>query len=164
MVRLEIILLTSKLKAFFIFTFQYGQIRNSTCPTGLCKGEEIYIPVWLDQKFLREELIKEKRSDLHSSMVRLEIIFIRINNTVEIKFTFQYGQIRNVHVLLDYVKVKKFTFQYGQIRNFAVMFLSLVFIFIYIPVWLDQKYDLKELLKINVRRFTFQYGQIRNSY
>ena len=58
----------------------------------------IYIPVWLDQK--------------------LEIILDVLNENF--KFTFQYGQIRNVDT-------------YDALRYS---------ISIYIPVWLDQKHSI----------------------
>ena len=79
---------------------------------------EIYIPVWLDQKYLQLNYSKQAKSNLHSSMVRLEIyesilvegepgtIYIPVwldqkstitseTSTITKAFTFQYGQIRN---------------------------------------------------------------------
>ena len=57
-----------------IFTFQYGQIRNNwkNYPRDMLK--HIYIPVWLDQKYISIKDISRKTQDLHSSMVRLEIV------------------------------------------------------------------------------------------
>ena len=81
-------------------------------------------------------------------------------------------------------KILKFTFQYGQIRNLLTSVLACSLTSIYIPVWLDQKqkkhyyykynyFDLhssmvrletlSSLLKLlYLKQFTFQYGQIRN--
>ena len=59
-------------KDWDIFTFQYGQIRKILSSNQRITKVQIYIPVWLDQKddYLDKEL--NKKSDLHSSMVRLE--------------------------------------------------------------------------------------------
>ena len=55
--------------------------------------------------------------NLHSSMVRLEIYDWFRQDKNQIRFTFQYGQIRNLFIFTCYD----------------------IFIHIYIPVWLDQK-------------------------
>ena len=59
--------------------------------------------------------------------------------------------------------LKKFTFQYGQIRNIPPAEFTDPQPEVYIPVWIDQKrknfidrYYVEE-------PFTFQYGQIRNT-
>ena len=89
-----------------------------------CKGGSggfiikiIYIPVWLDQKpdWIAKKIAE--RPNLHSSMVRLETNILKIHIWRFFKFTFQYGQIRNIksNLLLKQI------------------------IIIYIPVWLDQK-------------------------
>ena len=56
MVRLEIILRTEINENNLIFTFQYGQIRNSREINKYYRCINIYIPVWLDQKLQREEM------------------------------------------------------------------------------------------------------------
>ena len=58
----------------------------------------IYIPVWLDQKLVRVLLNSSKHTNLHSSMVRLEIYGRDSSNMNNLAFTFQYGQIRNCPV------------------------------------------------------------------
>ena len=50
MVRLEMSSLYCKKSLFILFTFQYGQIRNSSRNNITNTRNEIYIPVWLDQK------------------------------------------------------------------------------------------------------------------
>ena len=100
---------------------------------------------------------------LHSSMVRLETSTLSIICIFSTIFTFQYGQIRNIHyftlmyknhkhlhssmVRLETAPITaanarptKFTFQYGQIRNFCRSFYFWYSSNIYIPVWLDQKH------------------------
>ena len=56
----------------------------------------IYIPVWLDQKLLHVKSQAEQMIDLHSSMVRLETSNLGTLTIVDLRFTFQYGQIRNL--------------------------------------------------------------------
>ena len=80
--------------------------------------------------------------------------------------------------------IVKFTFQYGQIRNISISHIVFTNREIYIPVWIDQKLNITEyqaLLIFNLhssmdrletlvsltteiyhKEFTFQYGQIRN--
>ena len=141
MVRLEISLYNIIYLVVFLFTFQYGQIRNGYRNTVQQICTSIYIPVWLDQKFLlilllllfllylhssmvRLEMwnISSNRRqhnriyipvwldqklflfvtflslnyDLHSSMVRLEMFTLNKSSPVQLLFTFQYGQIRNL--------------------------------------------------------------------
>ena len=78
------------------------------------------------------------------------------------KFTFKYGQIRNLkqreyievprqnlHSSMDRLETgvnnyvvainKEFTFQYGQIRNVQCRQEYKAYFIIYIPVWIDQK-------------------------
>ena len=57
----------------------------------------------------------------------------------------------------------KFTFQYGQIRNTDTFKVSANKILVYIPVWLDQKPDRQYTERERFNEFTFQYGQIRNN-
>ena len=105
---------------------------------------------------------KQDLKNLHSSMDRLETFSFATSSFVAMKFTFQYGQIRNA-------------------PSFAE---DKLIIRIYIPVWIDQKHMLQLLYKlkkqnlhssmdrletinqlekeITNKRFTFQYGQIRN--
>ena len=86
------------LKIKIRFTFQYGQIRNKDKYIIEVKNKNIYIPVWLDQKPLKPNLIAIGQSYLHSSMVRLETIS-KLQTVFEaVGFTFQYGQIRNNHL------------------------------------------------------------------
>ena len=74
-------------------------------------------------------------------MVRLETCTIKENVDLLMKFTFQYGQIRNKNT--------------APIRKFYRL--------IYIPVWLDQK-PIIDSSSVKVKAgFTFQYGQIRNT-
>ena len=51
MVRLEIQQLGEAVSLPITFTFQYGQIRNSTVRGSGKPTNNIYIPVWLDQKY-----------------------------------------------------------------------------------------------------------------
>ena len=60
--------------------------------------------------------------------------------------------------------VKKFTFQYGQIRNLIDSQIRIYFKKIYIPVWIDQKLDMLISQLAKKDEFTFQYGQIRNIF
>ena len=73
MVRLEILGSPTKPPLENVFTFQYGQIRNNIDEDAISKTSKIYIPVWLDQKFIN---------------------FVNVSETKRV-FTFQYGQIRN---------------------------------------------------------------------
>ena len=186
MVRLEIILLYTLLLVFLLFTFQYGQIRNLlqvnllgrlivfTFQYGQIRNPPaislfipvfaIYIPVWLDQKCVIFCVCIGCCYYLHSSMVRLEI---------------------RIDVARPRLKIK-FTFQYGQIRNYWQSYWVSQLLEIYIPVWLDQKsiysrrivakyLDLhSSMVRLEMEKFsalfiihmifTFQYGQIRNSF
>ena len=81
------------------------------------KRTEIYIPVWIDQKHLRMMTNTYTEKNLHSSMDRLETIVIIVELKNQMRFTFQYGQIRN------YLR-RAYWFIYNEI---------------YIPVWIDQK-------------------------
>ena len=72
--RLETFLGTLNLLTYLSFTFQYGQIRNQKYNEDPERLDNIYIPVWIDQK-----LIDIDTTDLLSKI-----------------FTFQYGQIRNL--------------------------------------------------------------------
>ena len=77
------------------FTFQYGQIRNAAA----------------------EQVQDVQKSNLHSSMVRLETIAW----------------------VVPVIGNATFTFQYGQIRNSDFSYFIIYRDIIYIPVWLDQK-------------------------
>ena len=164
MVRLETELLTYKPQVCLKFTFQYGQIRNWHKKLLKIDIPIIYIPVWLDQKPIYDITMRIVFYDLHSSMVRLETYGDRPSLSPKLKFTFQYGQIRNSSSFLT----------------------DTGFVDIYIPVWLDQKLvhivslhlsmfhlhssmvrleTIDEVYDINnIPAFTFQYGQIRNQY
>ena len=139
MVRLERIHKRGVFAYDLTFTFQYGQIRKKYLGSVILLISSIYIPVWLDQKvyilnmqyclymiyipvWLDQKdncIVPVVFSELylHSSMVRLE----RPNSNKKAEgstvFTFQYGQIRKLVVLLYLKSIKA----------------------IYIPVWLDQK-------------------------
>ena len=161
MVRLEILFSHIAEVLPTIFTFQYGQIRNSLEHQEDQITQYIYIPVWLDQKSTKKVYITIENTNLHSSMVRLEInnkqhtttepknlhsSMVRLeiyNSLLELKeatrFTFQYGQIRNGKPIDLRNQFCEFTFQYGQIRNILELYLYIVYPCIYIPVWLDQK-------------------------
>ena len=78
----------------------------------------IYIPVWIDQKQELLDLIASDEENLYSSMDRLETRNESIQESILIEFIFQYGQIRNT------IK-SKFMIQGTGI---------------YIPVWIDQKH------------------------
>ena len=142
MVRLEIIIVFLYFHLLSLFTFQYGQIRNYFISLKVSSVEYIYIPVWLDQKFSNFHKVNFSLANLHSSMVRLEI--------------HPDNELLNV--------LESFTFQYGQIRNEIKYGSNSRSYFIYIPVWLDQKYDVAKRQFIGYAIFTFQYGQIRNDY
>ena len=77
---------------------------------------------------------------LHSSMVRLETMFLNSIDLEVDEFTFQYGQIRNPFLICSKGLGKE----------------------IYIPVWLDQKLKSAGFVVGRQFTFTFQYGQIRN--
>ena len=141
MVRLETREYPFRLVSKSLFTFQYGQIRNAWYFLFSCSFCYIYIPVWLDQKRIMQQLFLCLFSYLHSSMVRLE--------------TFKQQK--------KYKKKRLFTFQYGQIRNSSVqntsqpvlhnLHSSMVRLETVMRIWQALLYLL----------FTFQYGQIRNS-
>ena len=118
MVRLEIPSDETLGYPVYIFTFQYGQIRNSRDFHFCCSILTIYIPVWLDQKSTKHHSLIKKLWNLHSSMVRLEI------KKAQIKIA--RGGIIYIPVWLDQKLIlfffniiifASFTFQYGQIRN-----------------------------------------------
>ena len=90
------ILFNQFVTSFFVFTFQYGQIRNDYEIKYKYKDSKIYIPVWLDQKSKRRIGGDLQHYYLHSSMVRLEINLTIKNTYSNKRFTFQYGQIRNI--------------------------------------------------------------------
>ena len=73
MVRLEIQAVREGELFFTAITFQYGLIRNIVSSNLKVILFFIYIPVWLDQKFINNEYITLFDPNLHSSMVRLEI-------------------------------------------------------------------------------------------
>ena len=145
-----------------VFTFQYGQIRNSVFPFRLSTSYDIYIPVWIDQKLQEEEQEYHRIDHLHSSMDRLETNKCFDSECKTISFTFQYGQIRNTSTVCRTNSNEQ----------------------IYIPVWIDQKrivmpgkvytkFDLHSSMdrletirhysfQTIYLKFTFQYGQIRN--
>ena len=140
MVRLEISMSFLRIFISIKFTFQYGQIRNTSFCDFVIYTQKIYIPVWLDQKLFYCTLFSNVRKYLHSSMVRLEIIY-------PVKPSFPSCT---------------FTFQYGQIRNYIIFFQFFLKFQIYIPVWLDQKSVVLYRVQLYPLKFTFQYGQIRN--
>ena len=117
--RLETNIQTHFLNSLFLFTFQYGQIRNKGMFLVDLKKIKIYIPVWIDQKHItylatcslfphlhssmdrlethnNPEFRKDLREfHLHSSMDRLETQELSLMQHLLSRFTFQYGQIRN---------------------------------------------------------------------
>ena len=93
--RLETTEFSSFLTVSSIFTFQYGQIRNACFSRTFYAEKQIYIPVWIDQKQVYEWDRRDFYRDLHSSMDRLETSQLINTKKIIIKFTFQYGQIRN---------------------------------------------------------------------
>ena len=148
----------------YVFTFQYGQIRNFKPPALFLLVIRIYIPVWIDQKLFLSSRSSPLLIYLHSSMDRLET-FIHFPHPTQ---------------------MPSFTFQYGQIRNIVHFFYFFSQSFIYIPVWIDQKREknrkrhnkqlylhssmdrLETLPALSSQSiyilFTFQYGQIRNCF
>ena len=124
------------------FTFQYGQIRNQNNKNNLYIKEQIYIPVWIDQKPRRWRNKTNSCNNLHSSMDRLETLQTSETTESEPLFTFQYGQIRNAVQRKATDLAKAFTFQYGQIRNQLLAEMNARGGIIYIPVWIDQKHIL----------------------
>ena len=74
MVRLERVFYGGCKEITSIFTFQYGQIRKEAFILLMVAENEIYIPVWLDQKVNYIYLTVLYSPNLHSSMVRLESI------------------------------------------------------------------------------------------
>ena len=121
MVRLEINWTEAKFYSIKNFTFQYGQIRNSCQLPIYYQVEELYIPVWLDQKYYYDTPTPANTLNLHSSMVRLEILFSVSHSENLVIFTFQYGQIRNMILIFEIYNI----------------------IEVYIPVWLDQKFKVE---------------------
>ena len=95
MVRLEIYVTSNGNYNRYKFTFQYGQIRNNIIIAINSSINDIYIPVWLDQKLIMTLTLQDVYCYLHSSMVRLEIRTDLNDIITNTKFTFQYGQIRN---------------------------------------------------------------------
>ena len=101
-----------------VFTFQYGQIRNSNVEGNIRSFASIYIPVWLDQKY--------------------RVFFRPISFII---FTFQYGQIRNLYILINLVlSLINLHSSMVRLEIFHRMLLVLGLKIIYIPVWLDQKF------------------------
>ena len=78
MVRLEILGIAVLTAPFLVFTFQYGQIRNDFKRQAYAYIYDIYIPVWLDQKYVEANEDEDPFSNLHSSMVRLEMVQVYI--------------------------------------------------------------------------------------
>ena len=139
MVRLEMIYKNLDRQEFPRFTFQYGQIRNFLFCYIIIRRNKIYIPVWLDQKFMREDYNDVFGLNLHSSMVRLEILMVKEQLYTAAKFTFQYGQIRNTS---EYVRDPNMPSIYIPVWLDQKLTLSVFArprMTIYIPVWLDQK-------------------------
>ena len=160
--RLETLFIFAVLAEIFEFIFQYGQIRNSYVYWISQCFITIYIPVWIDQKPVMKKIFIWGKTNLYSSMDRLETI---ASATI--------AMIRHA-----------FIFQYGQIRNFYMEISIAWCLCIYIPVWIDQKlfkmlliklclfnlYSSMDRLETSIlylvvlsnTRFIFQYGQIRN--
>ena len=160
--RLETSSISHDFGLYPLFTFQYGQIRNTAIRVQRGGRNLIYIPVWIDQKRQATTYQDIQSTDLHSSMDRLETLLGVQRGTSPSKFTFQYGQIRNLdishfrkvsyqnlHSSMDRLETysrlyrrslkKLFTFQYGQIRNYTILKIKNRRRKIYIPVWIDQK-------------------------
>ena len=98
-----------------LFTFQYGQIYYSMEKKHQTTHYIIYIPIWLDLLFYVFYQFYIRIQHLHSNMVRF-IIFYPVACILHLyRFTFQYGQIYYVNLLIDCIITYK----------------------IYIPIWLD---------------------------
>ena len=101
MVRFIIINKKTKTKSIRRFTFQYGQIYYTDADNEVENGIRIYIPIWLDLLLWHDYLLRYKKEDLHSNMVRF-IMMVRIAMSIEnIIFTFQYGQIYYYRLILE---------------------------------------------------------------
>ena len=121
---------------------------------------------------------------LHSSMDRLETLVSSTFGVHVFKFTFQYGQIRNISPPLHYMIQTPIYIPVWIDQKLTNITKHRNELFIYIPVWIDQKLLYKSLAVAFLRHlhssmdrletftplsnlfyfklFTFQYGQIRN--
>ena len=97
------------------FTFQYGQIYYRKKRTIIQKIYKIYIPIWLDLLYYKEQKKAREENNLHSNMVR----FIISKSSSFSMYLFS------------------FTFQYGQIYYSCCCSACCVRCQIYIPIWLD---------------------------
>ena len=166
-----------------VFTFQYGQIYYIVIYFAKMNYYDIYIPIWLDllskscffilflilhlhsnmvRFIIRRTSKKSKRGirHLHSNMVRFIIKSQNFTLQFEKLFTFQYGQIYYLCLLMFFrclpiylhsnmvrfiitslysyiIPTSVFTFQYGQIYYFFIICNMSCIIIIYIPIWLD---------------------------
>ena len=82
------------------FTFQYGQIYYLCCQFSSLYNFPIYIPIWLDLLLQVECLNDSKLENLHSNMVRFIMFNINSFSLASNSFTFQYGQIYYISLLI----------------------------------------------------------------
>ena len=87
-------------------------------------NNSIYIPVWLDQK-LRQEKRGQPRKP---------------------RFTFQYGQIRNLRLLVLVLKlISHLHSSMVRLEMYKIQNQRAQITGIYIPVWLDQKFGINKI-------------------
>ena len=126
--------------SLYLFTFQYGQIRNPNNAVEIALLFWIYIPVWIDQKHYLQQHTK----------CQAEI------------FTFQYGQIRNV-LLFVIFSVLFCIYIPVWIDQKHISTCSVVSSNSYLHSSMDRlETNYRKYKGLNLPIFTFQYGQIRN--
>ena len=127
-----------------LFTFQYGQIRNNDYKNALLHIKKIYIPVWIYQKPDAFTEDADVEIDLHSSMDRLETFLLFVYLLIYFHLHSSMDRLETNVCFVYKKKSMKFTFQYGQIRNYKQRFYTRADTKIYIPVWIDQKLVMSE--------------------
>ena len=77
MVRFSIISIAKRNRKIRKFTFHYGQIFNREKTIKNYEQFAIYIPLWLDFQYKNKEARELRKHDLHSTMVRFSINYLR---------------------------------------------------------------------------------------
>ena len=93
MVRFIINLTCDEIEMMKRFTFHYGQIYYHKLIVRFLHIANIYIPLWLDLLYMRDNLRTFLTINLHSTMVRFIIVYYDNFKTYMLRFTFHYGQI-----------------------------------------------------------------------
>ena len=138
MVRFIINELITVIGSAIAFTFQYGQIYYQFIVSLNTEASYIYIPIWLDLLSKTNQKKRLGALDLHSNMVRfiIKLMYIKPNTTYG--FTFQYGQIYYLPVLV--LLINKLRYLHSNMVRFIIQEIITAF--------------------TSAIAFTFQYGQI----